>query len=201
MVPWCALVLCAAAPAAAQGLPGAPPGAVPVAGFAALVGGSPAEEDEASPITLGQLGLEADLLLIRRHGPGWEQVETDAAVRGQARRIACLLRLLARQARQMGETVVEGEREEAQAWLEERAGGADRLRAALERRGLGAADLTAWLDDALLAGAQLRYLAERSGGWSLWEEGRREERAARAGEALAEWLHVVLERAVLRLLP
>lgn len=208
-----------AAGAAVADAPGsAPPGAVLVDGLAVLVGGSPAEEDEATPITVGQLELETDLLLIRRHGPDWTRLAADAPVRRQARRVAALMRLLARQARQMGETVTAEERDTTLAWLEERAGGSGALRALLTRRGAGPEDLAAWVEDALLARAQIVFLAERTAGLDDWAGGdrgagregdasgerdapRRAGRTARSHDALVEWLAGALERTLLRLLP
>jgi hypothetical protein len=208
--------LLAPASALADGPAGAPPGAVLVDGLAVLAGGSLAEEDEATTLTLGQLELEADLLLIRRHGPDWTRVAADAGLRRQARRVAALVRLLARQARQMGEVVTVEDRDAALAWLEDRAGGGGALRELLARRGAEAGDLAAWVEDALLAQAQILFLTERTGrfdgpggdgrgagGADSREQAaiRRAERAVRTRDALAEWLAGTLERTLLRLLP
>lgn len=202
----------------ADGPGGAPPGAVLVDGLAVLAGGSSAEEDEAAPITVRQLELEADLLLVRRHGPDWTRVAVDATLRRQARRVAALVRLLARQARQMGETASAADRDAALAWLAERAGGSTALRELLARHGAARDDLAAWVEDALLAQAQIIFLVERSGRFDEREDGerdagresdtarersatRRAARTVRNRDALAEWLAGALERTLLRLLP
>ncbi|HUT76255.1 MAG TPA: hypothetical protein VM285_01120 [Polyangia bacterium] len=215
---WALVALLAGGSALADGPAGAPPGAVLVDGLAVLAGGSPAEEDDATPITVGQLELEADLLLLRRHGPDWTRVAADTQLRRQARRVATLVRLLARQARQMGETVAVEDRDAALAWLEDRAGGSGALRELMARRGADPGDLAAWVEDALLAQAQILFLVERTGpvdergegdrdagreGDASREQGttRRAARAVRTRDALAEWLAGALERTVLRLLP
>jgi hypothetical protein len=203
-----AAALGSATPAAAQAALAEPPGALPVDGIAMLVGGSPAAEDEAVPVTAGQLELEAELLLIRRHGRDWKTVAADDKLRRQARRVAALVRLLARQARQMGETVAPEDREIALSWLEERAGGAAEMDALLARRGADRDELASWAEDALLAKAQIDFIAERSGGTPGREgpaaegaEARRMARELQIREALSEWLAGALERTLLRLLP
>jgi hypothetical protein len=213
-----AMALGAAAPVAAQAPRTAPSGAVLVDGLAVLAGGGPAEEDEATPISVSQLELEADLLLIRRHGQDWIRVAADDQLRRQARRVAALVRLLARQARQMGESVSDEDREAVLVWLEERAGGSGAMDALLARRGTDRDDLTAWAEDALLAEAQVAFIADRSdrsedrgdsdrgaknedGPPQEQGEARRTARAWHTREALAEWLAATLERALLRLLP
>jgi len=201
-----AAMLAAGAPAAGDGVSAPPAGAVLVGGLAVLVGGSPGEEDEATTITVSQIDLEVDLLLIRRHGPDWRSFREDGTLRLQARRVAALVRLLARLARHMGETVTADSRVAAIERLEELAGGSRAMGELLARHGATGSDLETWVEDALLAVDQIRFQAERSRGWSERGEAgrrgaRREERDVRMRQGLDGWLPGVLERNLLRFLP
>jgi hypothetical protein len=130
-------------------------------GLGALVGEREDDEGAATPILLSQVGFEAQLLLVRKLGPGWREVEVDEQTWVAARRIVVLTRMFSRQARLMGE-MVDPELLEAQtAELVERAGGEEAMAEILERHGVSQDDLVRWVEDALLAAQQVRFERER----------------------------------------
>ena len=155
------LLLAAVVAAAGPAIADPPDGAVLLDGLSVLSGERAEDEVAATPILLSDVGLEAHLLLVRRIGPGWRDVEIDDATWIDARRIAALTKMFARQGRQMGETFdPDLLRTEAGA-LVERAGGDAAMDELLGRYGATRDDLLRWVEDALLAAQQVRFERER----------------------------------------
>ncbi|MFO8071091.1 MAG: hypothetical protein R6V85_04375 [Polyangia bacterium] len=197
-----------------------PPGEL-LDGIAVLVGSNRANEAEATPILFSQLELEIDLLLVRREGVGWRQAAVDEDLRLRARREAVLVRLLARQSRQMGEKVDPTELRRDLARLEEMAGGPEVIEDLLARHAATREDLEFWVEDALLAKQQILYMRERidppdeeelrrrflSRGdgprQQSFDRARRELRRTVIDEqlrgALVQWLNEVRERGLVRI--
>jgi hypothetical protein len=216
------LALCCAVGVPAPLRADPPADAVLIDGLSLMAGGRPADESGATPVLISDVGLEADLLLVRRFGTDWERAPRSAQLLLEARRVAAIVTLLAGQARQMGEEVGLAQIEAARKLITERAGGPAALAALLERHGAGPERLDRWLTDSLLATAQVRYITERiepptdedvaelepTGGPGLDDQ---ELRAARdqlrdqihdrkVARAVADWLESSLERSLLRLL-
>jgi hypothetical protein len=199
-----------------------PTDAVLLDGLSVLAGGRAEEESAAAPVTMSDVGLEAQLLLVRRLGPAWRDGPVDERLWVEARRIAALAVMLARQARQMGETIELGVIEAELGELRARAGGPAAMRALLGRYGADEDDLHRWVEDSLLAALQVRYLRDRIdppterelqrrfelGGHELkgreFDEVRTEYRRVvveeQTRQALFSWLGSALERGLLRLI-
>ncbi len=139
-----------------------PAGSTMLDGIAVLTAGLPSDESAAIPILKSDLELEARLLLVRRHGPSWKNRSIDESVRVAARRSAAFIKLLARQARQMGEAVNSTTRDSLVDRLTKLAGGEDQMADLLRESGVDRGDLEAWAVDAALAIIKLTYLEERT---------------------------------------
>jgi len=138
-----------------------PVGAAYLDGLSVLCGGSPGDESLASPILTSDLELEARLILLRERGAAWREPPVDDALLRRARRSLAFTRILAMQARQVGEAAAPEARARLRQRLEELAGGSEALEPLLRESGVGADDLQAWINDAVLAIAQLTYIRER----------------------------------------
>jgi hypothetical protein len=139
-----------------------PAGSIMLDGIAALTAGLPSDESAAIPILKSDLELEARFLLVRRHGPSWKNQPIDESIRVAARRSAAFIKLLARQARQMGEAVDPTTRNALVDGLTTQAGGQDQMADLLRQSGADRDDLKAWAVDAALAIIKLTYLEERA---------------------------------------
>ena len=139
-----------------------PAGSTMLDGIAVLTAGLPSDESAAIPILKSDLELEARLLLVRRHGPSWKNRPIDEPVRVAARRSAAFMKLLAHQARQMGEAVNPTTRDALVDRLTTLAGGEDQMADLLRQSGADRDDLEAWAVDAALAIIKLTYLEERT---------------------------------------
>ena len=138
-----------------------PAGSTMLDGIAVLTAGLPSDENAAIPILESDLELEARLLLVRRHGPLWKSQPLNEPVRVAARRSAAFIKLLALQARQMGEAVNPATRDSLLDRLTRLAGGEDQMEDLLRKSGADRDDLEAWVVDAALAIIKLTYLEER----------------------------------------
>jgi hypothetical protein len=138
-----------------------PDDALLIDGLCALIGERAEDEGSASPVLLDEVGLEAHLLLVRRLGPSWREVEVDDATWIEARRIAALRIMFAHQARLMGETVDPELLESQTAALIDRAGGSAAMQELLAMHGASDDHLWRWVEDALLAAQQVRFERER----------------------------------------
>ena len=138
-----------------------PAGSTMLDGIAVLAAGLPSDESAAIPILKSDLELEARLLLVRRHGPSWKNRSIDESTRVAARRSAAFIKLLARQARQMGETVNPTTRDVVVDRLTLLAGGEDQMADLLRQSGTDRDDLKAWAVDATLAIIKLTYFEDR----------------------------------------
>ena len=126
--------------------------------------------------------------------------------------------MLARQSRQMGETLDETRVGAAREDIVRRAGGPAAMSALLGRRGATDADLGFWVEDALLAADQIRYMRERiqppesrdldrrlaGGGGDEAADPERDALRRRILDeqtrgAIVDWLAGVLERGLLRI--
>ena len=145
----------------ATGLADPPEGALLLDGLCALSGERAEDEGAATPVLLSEVGLEAHLLLVRRIGPGWRDVEIDEATWIEARRIATLTRVFSRQGRSMGETVDSAQLQDQVEEIVARAGGDAAMDELLTLHGAARDDLTRWVEDALLAAQQVRFERER----------------------------------------
>jgi hypothetical protein len=199
-----------------------PSDALLVDGLCVLTGERAEDEGSATPVLLSRVGLEADLLLVRRYGPAWRDAKIDDQTWAEARRIAALATVFARQARQMGETVDPAEVETHRQELIARAGGPAAMQELLVLHGAGDRSLRQWVEQGLLAAQQVRYQRERidplsdkeltrrfEGGGHEFEgreyaEVRAEYRRVMAREqtrkALLRWLGSTLQRGLLRLI-
>jgi hypothetical protein len=130
-------------------------------GLCAMVGERAEDEGMATPVLLSEVGLEAQLLIVRRVGPGWREVRVDEATWVEARRVAVLTRMFSRQARLMGEVVDRQLLETEVERLVARAGGAEAMAEILDLHGASQEDLARWVEDALLAAQQVRFERER----------------------------------------
>ncbi len=139
-----------------------PAGSTLLDGIAVLTAGLPSDESAAIPVLKSDLELEARLLLVRRHGPSWKDRPIDESVRVAARRSAAFTRLLARQARQMGEAISPTTRDAQVDRLTLLAGGEDQMANLLRQSGADRDDLEAWMVDAALAIIKIAYLKERT---------------------------------------
>ncbi len=139
-----------------------PAGSTMLDGIAVLTAGLPSDESAAIPILKSDLELEARLLLVRRHGPSWKDRPIDESVRVAARRSAAFIKLLARQARQMGEAATPTTRDALVDRLTTLAGGEDQMAVLLRQSGVDRNDLETWAVDAVLAIIKLTYLEERT---------------------------------------
>ncbi|MCP4678170.1 MAG: hypothetical protein GY854_22185 [Deltaproteobacteria bacterium] len=138
-----------------------PSDAVLVDGLAALAGGQAANELDSIVILKSDMEFEAALLLLRRNVSGGLDKKLDDVTRKEARRCAVLIRMLARQAKQFQEVVNPEEKTALRKALVSRAGGPDQMEALLARHGMGESDLTAWIETALLASTQVRYMEDQ----------------------------------------
>lgn len=145
-------------PLAAAAQPG---GEVVIDGIAVLAGGLMGDESAASPVLLSDIELEARLILLRSFGPAWSEKEIGDDLMARARRRVAYTRLMARQARQIGEEIQPGQKVYLRKQLVELADGEEGLANLVKSCGAAEKDLGAWIEDALLAMAQLTYLRER----------------------------------------
>ncbi len=137
-----------------------PDDAVLIDGLAALVGGQAANELDSIAILKSDMEFEAALLLLR-NGSGGLDRELDGVIRKEALRCAVLIRMLARQAKQFEEVVKPGEKAALRKALVRRAGGPEQMEALLARYGMGEDDLATWMETALLASTQIRYIEDQ----------------------------------------
>jgi len=155
------LILAVAVLASEPGLTDPPDDALLLDGLSVLIGERAEDEGAASPVLLSEVGLEAHLLLVRRIGPGWRDVEIDEATWIEARRIAALTKMFGRQGRLMGETVDSDILRTQTDAIVARAGGIAAMDELLSRHGASRDDLNRWVEDALLAAQQVRFERER----------------------------------------
>ena len=130
-------------------------------GIAVLAGGQAANETESTRILLSDLQFESVLLLLRRGNPIPQNRIRDARIWLVAQRSAVLIRVLANQARQFQETVDSAEASAVKRILIERAGGNENMESLLGRFGMAERHLDAWVENALLAETQIRYVREQ----------------------------------------
>ena len=200
-----------------------PVDAVLVDGLAVLVGARHSAESEATPILISDVDLFADLLSVIGSDADGAVPPSGASLRARARRAASLVRLLALQARQMGEEVSGEDRSALRGEIASRLGGEEGLDAELVRRGMDPRELDRWLEDLILAAGQVRYLRDRvsapsdadlaglfiSGGHraggaeydSAREEYRRIVENEQTRQSLSTWLAASVERGGLRIVP
>jgi len=132
-----------------------------VDGITVLSGGLVGDDSVASPVLRSDVELEARLMLLLSRGPAWSSAAIDEELIARARRRISHVRLMSRQARQIGEVIQPGDKAKLRSSLEKLAGGVDALVRIAESCGADEGDLDIWVEDTLLAAAQLTYLRER----------------------------------------
>lgn len=137
------------------------PKAVLIDGIAVLAGGRATNEAESMRILQSDLEFESALLLLRRDRPVPPNRIRDARIWLVAQRSAVLIRILANQARQFQETADTAASAAVKRVLVTRAGGKEAMSALLNRFGMKERDLDAWIENALLAATQLRYIRDQ----------------------------------------
>ena len=135
--------------------------AILIDGIAVLAGGRSSNEGESMRILLSDLEFESALLLLRRGQPIPKNRIRDARIWLVAQRSAVLIRILAHQARQFQETIGSADAAAVKRVLVGRAGGKKGMKRLLERFGMTFRDLDAWIENALLAATQIRYIRDQ----------------------------------------
>lgn len=130
-------------------------------GLSAVVGGSPADELSRTPLLVSDVIFQARFLQLVRGQAGGSPPIGDELLR-QGRRSAVFMRLLAGRARSLKETVAPNIVASIRDRLAELAGGDSELAALMERTGYSEADLTRWIEDAVLASTQIRYALDQA---------------------------------------
>jgi hypothetical protein len=135
--------------------------AVLLDGLAVLAGGKSWNESDSIPILLSDVEFAAALIMIRERGPIDTLDTFPDSVRIRARRWAVVVRLLARQAGQFKETTNPRDVAALRNELIEKAGGPEAMQQLLTRFGVDDTALTQWVENALLAALQVRYIVEQ----------------------------------------
>ncbi len=135
--------------------------AVLIDGLSVLAGGIGANESDSVSVLLSDVEFEAVLLLLRKLGPSTVQRDIEDGLRIQARRHAVLVRLLARQAKQLKENTNAGEVADLRNKMIERAGGTKAIEKLYKNYGVGENALIQWAENALLAATQIKYIKEQ----------------------------------------
>jgi hypothetical protein len=130
-------------------------------GLAVLAGGKSWNESDSIPVLLSDVEFEAALIMIRERGPIDTLNSFPDSVRIRARRWAVVVRLLARQAGQFKETTNPRDVAALRKELIEKAGGPEAMQQVLTRFGVDDTALTLWIENALLAALQVRYIVEQ----------------------------------------
>ncbi len=135
--------------------------AVLLDGLAVLAGGKSWNESDSIPVLLSDVEFSAALIMIREQGPVDTLDSFPDRLRIRARRWAVVVRLLARQAGQFKETTNPGDVAALKKELIEKAGGPEAMQQLLTRFGVDDTALTQWVENALLAALQVRYIIEQ----------------------------------------
>jgi hypothetical protein len=138
-----------------------PKGAVRLDGLAMLAGGRESDESDSIPVLVSDVEFEAALVLLRKQSSIEPDLRSDAEVWKKARRSAVLVRMLSRNAKQLGESIDPSLAETLENELIERAGGPDAMDLMLARFGVESRDLKTCAENALLAAGRLRYMEEQ----------------------------------------
>lgn len=130
-------------------------------GIAVLAGGKTWNESDSIPILLSDVDFEAALIMVRERGPIQTHSSVPESVRVRARRWAVVVRLLAKQAGQFKETTNPRDVAALRKELIKRAGGPEAMQQLITQFGVDDTALTQWIENALLAAAQVRYIIEQ----------------------------------------
>lgn len=130
-------------------------------GLSAVVGGSPADELSRTPLLVSDVIFQARFLQLVRGQKGGSSPIGDELLR-QGRRSAVFMRLLAGRARSLKETVAPNIVASIRDRLSKLAGGDSELAELMKRTGYSEADLTRWIEDAVLASTQIRYALDQA---------------------------------------
>jgi hypothetical protein len=130
-------------------------------GLAVLAGEKAWNESDSIPVLLSDVDFEAALIMVREQGPIQTLNSVPDSVRIRARRWAVVVRLLARQAGQFKETTNPRDVAALRKELIKRAGGPEAMQQLITQFGVDDNALTQWIENALLAAAQVRYIIEQ----------------------------------------
>ncbi len=139
-----------------------PEGAVLIDGLAVHAGSRSIDEADSITVFLSDVEFEAALLLVIKHGPTGVHGDLDEKTRLKARRSAVLIRMLARQAKQFQEVVSPEDIAALKDELTVQAGGPEAMTRLLARFGMSKTHLENWVQTALLATTQIRYIEEQA---------------------------------------
>lgn len=132
-------------------------------GTAAFFEGREFGSAELVPIYSSDVDFEATLLLLEEHDESQSASSNAQSSWIRARRLAVMVRLLARQAKMLGETVSDVDINRLISGVTRRVGGSGSMSRLLARYGLQEQDLYQWAANTLLASNQIQGFVEQSG--------------------------------------
>ena len=153
------LFLCSTTVSLADESPGG--GALLVDGISILSGGPTANESDAVPLLLSDIEFESVLILTARMGPAGLSHPPSGDDWVKARRRATLIRLLAGQARHFHETADPDMKRQLLSQVIDDVGGEEALGKLMARFGMMHSDLDRWIENAVLALTQIRYMKDQ----------------------------------------